>query len=45
MIWKKITIVGRKDIVGVRTLPSGQRQFRIFNKNLCQQYYTALEAM
>lgn len=41
--WKKVNVHKRPDIIGVRTLESGQREFLVHNEALCTQYYTLQE--
>lgn len=43
MCWERIHIPNRGDIIGVRTLPSGQRELLMHNEALCAPYYVALE--
>ena len=41
--WQMISISKRPDIIGVRTLESGQREFLIHNNVFCFPYYTVKE--
>ena len=43
MEWERACISGRPDIIGVRSLESGQRQFLMHNEALSGVYYTATE--
>lgn len=41
MNWERITVPGREDIVGIRTLETGERELLMHNEALCFPYYTA----
>ena len=37
--WDRVEVPGRPDFIGVRTLPSGEREFLTHNEALCSPYY------
>lgn len=41
--WNRVNIQKRPDIIGVRTLDSGQREFLVHNEAFCTPYYTLKE--
>jgi hypothetical protein len=44
VVWNRITVSRRGDIIGVRKLESGQRQFLMRNEALSTPYYVATES-
>lgn len=43
LIWKRATVPGRGDIVGVRTVEGGGQEYIIYNEVLCETYYLATD--
>ena len=41
--WGRINMPNRRDIVAVRTLEDGNREFLVHNEALCNPYYVAIE--
>lgn len=42
--WNRATVPGRADIIGVRELENGQKEYLIHNEALCAPYYLATSA-